>query len=393
MSATLAAPARTGSRTALFVLLFAGFVLTGVPTVIVGPILPTFISRWHLNDSQAGVFFSVQFFGSMCGVWITTFLTSWRGYRPGLVLGYILTGIGLASLNAATPTLALAATAAFGLGYGMVTPPTNLSAAEAGGERSAGMVSLLNFAWGIGAVACSPLVMLALRHDTLSVLLRTFAMCGFALAAAFLFVAFPTEKRASAAEANSTATAVPGLTITIAVAALFFLYVGMEASTGGWAAEHTKRLAGTVASLSTIAPMFFYGGLMAGRAAATVVLAHVRESYVIAGVLCLSGAGLITVITARSQYMAACGLVIAGIGCASIYPLYISWFSRWYGAAARKFGGLMFSMASVGASAMPWLVGVTSLHSGSLRIGLLVPLAGCLSMGGIVTALHRQRLV
>jgi len=326
-------------------------------------------------------------------VWITTFLTAWRGYRPGLVLGYTLTGVGLAALNASTPAMALAATAAFGLGYGMVTPPTNLSAAEAGGERSAGMVSLLNFAWGIGAVACSPLVMLALRHDSLSVLLRAFAVCGFALAAALLFVGFPTEKQAGTTKANSAVTTVPGLANTIGVTALFFLYVGMEASTGGWAAEHTKRLASTVTSLSTIAPMFFYGGLMAGRAAATVVLAHMRESRVIAGALGLSALGVAVEIVAKSQATAVCGLVIAGVGCASIYPLYISWFSRWYGTAARKFGGLMFSMASVGASAMPWLVGVTSLHSGSLRIGLLVPLAGCLSMGGIVTALHRQRLV
>jgi FHS family glucose/mannose:H+ symporter-like MFS transporter len=345
-----------------------------------------------LNDSQAGVFFSVQFFGSMCGVWITTFLTSWRGYRPGLVLGYIVTGIGLAALNAPTPALALAATAAFGLGYGMVTPPTNLSAAEAGGERSAGMVSLLNFAWGIGAVACSPLVMLALRHDSLSMLLRVFALCGFILAMAFLFVAFP-ERHTSSAQSASGAATVPGLAVTITVTALFFLYVGMEASTGGWAAEHTKRLASTGTSLSTIAPMFFYGGLMAGRAAATLVLEHVRENRVIAGALGLSGAGIGVVILATSQDVAIVGLVIAGIGCASIYPLYIAWFSKWYGAAARKIGGLMFSMASVGASVTPWLVGVTSQHSGSLRIGLLVPLVGCSIMGVLVAGLHRQRLV
>src|SRR5258707_1369868 len=164
MAATTSVVSRVSKRTSLLALLGAGFVLTGIPTVILGPILPLFISRWSLTDAQAGLFFTVQFTAALCGVWITTALTSWRGYRPPLVLGYALTGAGLALLNAPTHARALIATALFGVGYGTVTPPTNLSAAEAGGERSAGLVSLLNFAWGIGAVACSPLVLLALRH-------------------------------------------------------------------------------------------------------------------------------------------------------------------------------------------------------------------------------------
>jgi hypothetical protein len=38
-------------------------------------------------------------------------------------------------------------------------------------------------------------------------------------------------------------------------------------------------------------------------------------------------------------------------------------------------------------------VGVTSTRFGSLRIGLLVPLAGCLVMAMVIAVLHRQRSV
>src|SRR5579859_8284513 len=229
MATTLASPAQTGGRTGLLALLFAGFVLTGIPTVIIGPILPVFIARWALNDSQAGFFFTVQFAASLCGVWIATALTSWRGYRPPLVLGYALTGVGLALLNAPTHTQALIATASFGVGYGTVTPPTNLSAAEAGGERSAGLVSLLNFAWGIGAVACSPLILLALRHRLLSPLLLTIAVGAVLLAGFFLAVTFPADPHRNAS-ASSPSPSIPirAFAITIAVSALFFIYVGTE---------------------------------------------------------------------------------------------------------------------------------------------------------------------
>jgi FHS family glucose/mannose:H+ symporter-like MFS transporter len=388
--ATLPAAAQSTKRMGLLALLAAGFVLTGFPTVIIGPILPIFISRWSLNDAQAGLFFTVQFAASLCGVWITTGLTSWRGYRPGLIVGYILTGVGLASLNAPTHGLALAATAAFGLGYGIVTPPTNLSAAETGG---AGMVSLLNFAWGVGAVACSPLIMLALRHRFLSTFLYALAFCAFALAGCFVFAAFPHEHHAGTTESTASRAATPALAITIAVSALFFVYVGTETSIGGWAAEDLKRLARHATSLTTVAPMFFYAGLMTGRGIAPLALLRMSELRVVLTGLCLAMLGVVLVITASSQRAAIAGFAIAGLGCATVYPIYISWFSKWYGAAARRLGGVVFSMASLGGSALPWVVGLLSTRAGSLRVGLLVPLAGCLLMLGLLAALHRQRLV
>jgi fucose permease len=56
-------------------------------------------------------------------------------------------------------------------------------------------------------------------------------------------------------------------------------------------------------------------------------------------------------------------------------------------------GGVVFSMASFGGSALPWVVGLLSTQAGSLRVGLLVPLAGCCIMLGLLAVLHRQRLV
>jgi FHS family glucose/mannose:H+ symporter-like MFS transporter len=387
-----AIPVTSASRKSkgLLALLAAGFVLTGVPTVIIGPVLPVFISRWSLNDAQAGLFFTVQFAAALCGVWITTVLTSWRGYRPSLVIGYILTSAGLASLNAPTHLLALAATAAFGLGYGMVIPPTNLSAAEAGG---AGMVSLLNFAWGIGAVACSPLIMLALRRQLLSAFLLTLAFVAVALAGTFVFIAFPADPHAAASESSSRRTGVtPTLAITIAVSALFFVYVGTETSIGGWAAEDMKRLVGHATSLTTIAPLFFYSGLMIARGVAPVALSRMGEIRVVLTAIGLTIVGVSLILAATSPKAAITGLAVSGLGCAAIYPTYISWFSKWYGAAARRLGGVVFSMASLGGSALPWVVGFVSTRAGSLRVGLLVPLVGCFVMLGLLGILQRGKV-
>src|SRR5580704_11654874 len=388
-SATVSATETKRKRTGLIALLSAGFILTGFPTIIAGPILPTFISRWNLTDAQAGLFFTVQFASSLAAVWITTGLTAWRGYRPGLVIGYLLTGVGLALLNAPTHGVALLAVAFYGMGYGLVVPPTNLAGAEAGG---AGVVSLLNFAWGIGAVACAPLLSISLRHHSLTMFLWILAIAGFALAAGFLFVPLPERQQSDSADAEKNRAAIPPVNITIAVAAIFFLYVGSEAGLGGWAAEQLKRLVGHTTALSTMTPLFFYAGLMVGRGFASLLLPRIGSLRFIVAALSLAIVGTLIVIVTRSPNVAIAGFTIAGLGCSTIYPIYISWFSQWYGPAARRLGGVVFSMASLGGSALPWLVGFVSTKTNSLPIGFLVPLAGILVMAVFVTFLRRRGL-
>jgi fucose permease len=388
-SATVSAAEIKRRHVRLIALLSAGFILTGFPTIIAGPILPTFISRWNLTDSQAGLFFTVQFAASLAAVWITTGLTAWRGYRPGLVIGYILTGVGLAMLNAPTHGIALVAVAFYGMGYGLVVPPTNLAGAEAGG---AGVVSLLNFAWGIGAVACAPLLSVSLRHHSLTTFLWILAIVAFALAACFLFVALPARKYEDVVVAGKPGVTIPSVGITVVVAAIFFLYVGSEASIGGWAAEHVKRLLGHATALSTMTPLFFYVGLMVGRGFASLLLHHIGSLRFIITAFTLAVVGIGIVIVSRNTQLAIAGFTIAGLGCATIYPIYISWFSHWYGPAARRLGGVVFSMASLGGSAMPWLVGFVSTKANSLSIGFLVPLAGIFVMAVCVTFLRKRAL-
>jgi len=97
--------------------------------------LPIFIRRWSLDDGRP-VFSRRSNPGGMGGTLASSAIAAWRGYKPPLVLGYALMGGGLASLNANTHGVALTATAAFGLGYGLITPGTNLFVAELEEQRA-----------------------------------------------------------------------------------------------------------------------------------------------------------------------------------------------------------------------------------------------------------------
>jgi FHS family glucose/mannose:H+ symporter-like MFS transporter len=376
-------------RRYLLVLLFAGFVLTGVEITLTGPMMPQFIARWSLSDSQAGVLLAVEFSGSLAGVWLSSLITHYFSTRTSLVLGYLMVGGGLATVNTSSMTVVLFALGALGIGYGLVVPPTNLAVAEIGGKRSASLVSLVNFAWGAGAVSCSPLVLLALKNGFLPQFLIFFAGFGGLLAFSFLFAKFPEAKHAATNSATAAATSV-GLVTTLTLAALFFLYVGVEVSLGSWAAAYAKRLAGGGGGIATLAPMFFYGGLLAGRAFAPFVLARIHEYRLVIAALILVIIGNTVLVLAATQKIAFASAALAGLGCAAIFPVYVTWLSRWYGARAARLGSLMFSMSSLGSAFGPWLVGFVSAHAGGLRIGLLVPLASAVSMMVLLLLVRRQ---
>src|SRR2546427_2343925 len=377
-------------RRTLLVLLFAGFVLSGIATTIVGPMLPIFIKRWSLDDGQAGLFPMIQFLAAFGGSVGSGAIAAWRGSRPALVLGYAVMGAGLAFLNADAYRVALAATATYGLGYGLITPGTNLFVAELGGAKSASLLNQLNFAWGAGAMACSALMALAVKRNGLNLLLTGTAIFGGVLVLGLLFVSFSEqkhEKHVSTAGASSPAI---GLGVTIALATMFFIYVAMENGIGIWSAEYAKRLASGITVMTTLAPMFFYAGLTSGRAAAPLVLRRLPERKIVLGALSLAAAATALLIVSRSLPVATVAVFLAGLGCASVYPIFIAWLSRWYGARAKHIGGILFALASLGGSAGPGLIGAVSQFSGSLRVGLLVPLVCAATLICLVLLLRRQ---
>jgi MFS transporter, FHS family, glucose/mannose:H+ symporter len=374
----------------LLVLLFAGFVLSGIATTIVGPMLPIFIRRWSLDDGQAGLFSSIQFLAALGGTLASSAIAAWWGYRPALVLGYALMGGGLASLNADTHGVALAATAAFGLGYGLITPGTNLFVAELGGAKSASLLSQLNFAWGAGAMACSPLIALALKRNGVGMLLAGTAVFGGTLVLGLLFVSFGGQKHEKDVSTAPAASPAIGLGVTMAMGAMFFIYVAMENGIGIWSAEYARRLANGITGMTTLAPMFFYAGLTSGRAGAPLVLRHMPERKIVLGALSLAAAATAMLIASRSLQVATVAVFLAGLGCASVYPIYIAWLSRWYGARAKHTGGILFALASLGGSAGPGLIGAISQYAGSLRVGLLVPLVCAATLICLVLLLRRQ---
>jgi len=424
-------PSSSSSNRKLILAGQIAFLPTGILQTLLGPMLPILIARWALNDTQAGNLFLVQFLASLAGVQLSGLLLTRWGFRPAFLWGLLLMAGGVSTLLLGSSVLGMAAVAAYGLGLGLLVPSDNLLIAEIGSgstsasdaasqessqrssqERSqrssqrsseassrASAVSLLNFFWGVGAVFCSLMVAWTAAHKLLPFFLGSVALFLVLLAFAMRNLPFPAAATSSATPAatpaesspsSSSLTPSPSPSSTSAsspswrelakspaiwiFAAIFFLYPGAETAVGGWIGSYVSRLGSHGASIASMMPAFFWTALTVGRALGTVFLRHFSERSVLRAGYGAGAAGIGLMLWAPTLTGVIGGALITGLSFATLYPITVARLSQRFGVAARSIGAVMFSLAAVGPAVIPWMVGVISHSTGSLRAGLLLPL-------------------
>ena len=388
---TVRAQPDTAQRRAASGAILGAFVVAGVVTTLLGPILPVLIGRWSLTDERAGLFFTAQFTSNMVGLASLSVLLPRWGYKATLVPGYVAIALGLVGLNANSLPGALVATAVWGYGLGLVLASSNLWVAETAASRRVAALSILNFTWGIGAVTCAPLVLLAQQEGAVPQFL--YGVAAAALCAAVVLMALPLGARTPgpghAPETKETRSWSATAMSAFALGALFYLYVGAENAVAGWAAALAKRMAAGSGNWA-LAPMFFWAGLLAGRAFVPVNPLRRRERMLVVVGLIMGLAGNATFLLTGSFRGVAVGSTIAGLGFAAIYPVLVAWMAKQFGQRARRIGNILFALSALGGATMPWLVGFFSTRESSLRAGLLVPVAACVMMLAFLFWIPRQ---
>jgi len=382
---TLAQPAQASAVPAArleWAFLHLGFVLIGISMTMLGPVLPYLTHRWNLTDSQAGLFFFTQYFGSFLGTLVTSWLLPRLGFSKVISAGYFCFALGLACLGLGPWYFSTIFAAIYGTGYGLANPSVNLRATHLPSSNVAGAVSLLNFSWGIGAVSSPFLVAFFLGHLSLRALAASLATCFLVLALAhFVQKAGPidsSETRPKRSLAVWRVTLQPAPWISLAL--LFFLYVGVEISVGGLVALDETRMVGFNAARMAAAPAFFYGFLLLGRFLVPLALKYFSQRTLSLGGLVLATAGVALVAFAQTPLLLHVGALLAGLGCGPQYPIYVTWLAARFKDNATWLAALFFGSAGLGSSLIPWLVGVVASQTHSLRFGFILPLASALLM-------------
>jgi len=358
----------------------AAFIPIGMVTVLLGPLLPMLSARWSLNYAQAGTLFTAQFLGATIGTVLSGPMVSRWGYRLAIITGLFAMVIGVGSLPFSSRFPGLICIFSYGIGLGLSIPAANLLVAAMNADRRSAALSLLNFSWSVGAVACPFIVAVAAKVDQIRLFLV--ALAGFlllvllAIASLRSFVEPAVEPILERKNEHPNAWLAQGSWRSLVIlAGLFFLYVGAENAFGGWIASYAQGLRSSSPTLSVMTPSFFYAALMVGRWSTPLVLKKTSEITAARAGLLLAFMGMAGLIFSRALPSVLSSVSLAGLGLAAVYPITISRLAYEFGPAASRLGSVMFTMANLGGSFLPWAVGFSSHQFNNLGVGLAVPLA------------------
>ena len=223
----------------------------------------------------------------------------------------------------------------------------------------------------MGAVLCSLLVAWAQAHQMVPAFLGSVAAFLVLLAVVLRKLPFPEARSTKDTPVQWREIAKHPVTWLFACA--FFLYPGAETAVGGWIGSFVTRMGSHGAAIGAMMPAFFWSALTLGRGVGTVFLARLSEQRVLQvgyGSAAVS-IGLLLKSNTLPEVIG-CALV-TGLSFATVYPILVARLSHRFGVTARSVGAIMFSIAALGPAVLPWVVGMVSQASGSLRAGLLVP--------------------
>ena len=376
----VATPSDARSARALTYACYISFIPIGLATVILGPMLPSLSARWSMNYSQGGALILVQYAASTCAVGYSGALAARYGFRFPIKTGIALMSVGLALLISNAKIFAIVGIAANGAGLGLASPAANLLVAAANPTRRSATLSLLNFFWSTGAVACSPLVSAAVKTQHVPLFLA--AVSGFSLLLALGIARMGGYGIEPSAAIEGEGHVIPAIQERqgsfVILATLFFLYVGVENGFGQWIASYAKSLGTLTLAVALLTPSFFYASLTLGRVLAPAFL-RITDEITLARIGLLVGClGMSGLNLSRHFVGIVISASVAGIGLSSIYPITIALFSREF--ASPRIGSIMFVLSNIGGGLLPWTVGVSSTRLGTLRAGLLVPVFGSATM-------------
>lgn len=348
-------------------ILHGTFALTGVGVILLGSLLPVLAVRWDIRDAHSGVFFAAQFSGSAVG----SLLTMGR-YRLVLMIGLALVGLAAALLPMAGATGALGLFFLLGLGLGSSMTATNLLVGERFRERRGAALSLLNFSWGVGA-AVGPLAVARVLslHTGLAdgyelVFWGMAVCCGVALTAVFAGVS-----GVSSIARENDGHGRRSLGLVVFFAALAFLYVGIETTMGGWISAYSSRMPGVDLARAAAMGSFFWMALLGGRALGAFVLLRAPEKRIYPLAVVIALAGIAVIAGAHTLVGIAVGSCVVGVALGPVFPMNLALYLE--RAGTFSMAGTVLALSGFGGSVLPWLTGVVSSESGSLRSGFWVP--------------------
>lgn len=342
------------------------FFLAGLGTVLLGPLLPSVAHAWQLTDAQSGLLLLAKFVGAFLGG-----VSVPRRLGLGIFAGSLLAFMGFSGF-AVSHSLLLGCIALFvsGIGLGQIIASTNILTGRRYRTHTGSALASLNFFWSLGAVITGVLVAAFIPRYGLRAPLLYFAVLY--LLSGIGGVARHTRSTGEIANESEPAVSLNAITLAF-FALLLFLYGGLETCLTAWITTFTVRYSDLRLLGGQSGVVLLWASLAGGRALASIALRRFSEVTVQrTGLLLASGVIAILSWAHHGWTLSAC-CILLGLGVAPFFPATFALLMRRQPQA--RTAGFILAVSGLGAALFPWLMGVISTQTGSLRIAMVVPWA------------------
>lgn len=336
-----------------------GFLMLGVSAAVLGPELPEFRSRFHLDVADGSWLLTVNSGGSVLGVLLGGWANYLRKPKPALIGGSLVVVAGACALAFGHHWwLALAGSSLVGVGFGLLDFGVLVILAAAFAETGASVITSLSAAFSLGAVL-GPVLVAAGGHDVRPAFLT---LAALALVLAALWVRTPVESPEHEASAG-----LPSLGMAVGFAFLLALYVSLEVGVGSWETTYLRDANGFTDGAAARATSLFFvaitvGRLVGGRIARKVPVAVVVTVAIVLVALSLVVAGL--------PHLGLVGFTATGLFLAPIFPASFAWFSRTRPTPIAT--TLVFAASVLGPTLSAPVIGAATQAFGSAAIPLVL---------------------
>lgn len=361
----------------LLAIIYLAFVSLGLPDSLIGAGWPAMQGDLGVPLWYAGILTMIVAAGTIISSLLSDRLTRSLGVGLVTTVSVALTAVALLGFSFADSFWVLCLWAIpYGLGAGAVDAALNNYVAV---HYAAKHLNWLHGCWGIGA-SISPFIMgFALSSGAgwpsayLSVGLIQVALVVVLLATLSLW---PARKKQLASVSTTDAAAehpghvpllrairIPGVLLILGT---FFAYCGLESTAILWGSSYLANERGVDVAVAATFGSLFVLGITLGRFLSGFIAERVGDQRLIRfGFLTIALGSLLIALPVPSDVLALAGLVIAGLGCAPIYPAIIHSTPANFGREnSQAIIGIQMAAAYCGSTFMPPLFGLLSEWTG-----------------------------
>jgi MFS transporter, FHS family, glucose/mannose:H+ symporter len=344
--------------------LAADFFLAGLGTVLLGPLLPSVAHTWNLTDAQSGLLLLTKFVGAFLGG-----ISVPRRLGLGIFVGSFLAFAGFGAFGL-SHSLVPGCIALFvsGVGLGQIIASTNILTGRRFRAHTGSALASLNFFWSLGAVITGVLVAAFIPQYGLRNPLLYFA-AFYLLSGLGGIVRHSSSSREAESEPEPTRSIAASSIAFFAL--LLFLYGGLETCLTAWITTFTVRFSDLRLLGGQSGVVLLWASLTGGRALASIALRHVSELTVQRAGLLLASAAIAVLSWVHHGWTLSSCCILLGLGIAPFFPATFALFIRQRPSA--RIAGFILAVSGLGAALFPWMMGVLSTQTGSLRIAMVVP--------------------